>query len=109
MNVLNLNQETLQQLLPRIQKNYPDAIIKRPFIGLETILVPFEDILFTIAKRRTDFVIDFDFCKSHSKVISVAFGTLGMFITKFVFTVRNKRKIEQFGNSFIDIVNSVEE
>lgn len=107
MNVLNLNHESLQQLLPRIQKSYPDAILKKPFIGLETIQVQCENILYVIRKRSTDFVIDFDLSESRSKVTCAMFGALGDFIARIVFKSKNKVKIEQFNKRFIDIVNGI--
>ncbi|MDH7461929.1 hypothetical protein QEG73_11600 [Chitinophagaceae bacterium 26-R-25] len=107
MNVLNLNHESLQQLLPKIQKSYPDAILKRPFVGLETIQVQCENILYVIRKRSTDFVIDFDLSESRSKVMCVVFGALGDFVARLFFKSKNKAKIHQFNSSFIDIVNSV--
>ncbi|MBV4358165.1 hypothetical protein [Pinibacter aurantiacus] len=107
MNILNLNHESLQQILPRIQKSYPDAILKKPFVGLETIQVQYENVLYVIRKRSTDFVIDFDLSESRSKLMCVVFGAVGVFIARFFFKSKHKAKIQQFNNSFIDIVNGI--
>jgi hypothetical protein len=107
MNILNLHQESLQQILPKVQKDYPNATIDKPFVGLETIQVPCENILYIVRKKRTDFVVDFDFSKSNAKAVGFAFGVLGLRFARSIFKLRNRTKINQFNNSFIDIVNGV--
>lgn len=131
MNVPNLNQESLQQILPLIQKTYPNANIKKPWIGPEIIQVPYESFYFIAKRKKTDFKLDFNppviwmvvgmvlGALIFSVLYSVIFGRMiisfggaipaliGFLIVKAIFKSKNKEKIEQFNNNFIDAVNNI--
>ncbi|MDI3320030.1 hypothetical protein QJ048_09625 [Pinibacter sp. MAH-24] len=108
MNVPNPNQETLQDILPRAQELYPDAVIKKPLIGSETLQIADGKILFVIRKRKEDFVVNVDFSKSIGMTIGrVALGAFGSMIAKSILTSKNKARIEMFNNNFADIVAGI--
>ena len=131
MNVPNLNQEILQQLLPEIQKLHPGAFIKKPWIGPEMLRVPYENFHFVATQRKAGFKLDFllptawsvgGFIGSaliFSAIYTMLLGKMtvsvggalpvlvGFLIVKSIFKSRNKEKIEQFNNEFVDIVNGI--
>jgi|GEM_PF-2147217 len=108
MNVPNPNQETLQDILPRVQEIYVDAVIRKPLIGPETIQAPDGKINFVIRKRKDDFVTDVDFSKTIGMTIGrVALGAIGSMIAKSILLSKNKAKIELFNNNFADVVAGI--
>ncbi|MBV4358166.1 hypothetical protein [Pinibacter aurantiacus] len=121
----------MQQLLPEVQKVYSSAVIKKPFIGPERLSVPYENFSFVVSKRKTDFKLDFipptfwmvigmvAAAILFSVILTMIIGRttisvggaipalVGFLIVKLIFRSKNKSKIEQFNNSFIDIVNGI--
>ncbi|MBV4358167.1 hypothetical protein [Pinibacter aurantiacus] len=131
MNVPNLNQKTLLEILPSVQKQYPEAHIKKTFFGAERIQVPYKKIQFSVRNRMsrtTGKVFDLDFQPPMSwMVMGVAFAVilfivysiaLGnsrivisigsailaaivLFVVKAIFKSKNNEEIELFNKHFI--------
>jgi len=128
MNVLNLHQESLQQILPKIQKLYPDAVIKKAFSGEETLQVQHDNFEFAVSRTKTDFQIDCNppiawllgafaaaaviFSFIYSTIFDRALlhfggvipGVIAFFVVKSIFKIANKTKIDQFNRKFIEVV-----
>jgi hypothetical protein len=131
MNVLNLHQESLQQILPKIQKLYPDAVIKKAFSGEEILQVEHDNFEFAVSKTNTDFQVDCNppiayllgafaavaviFSFIYSSVFDRALlhfggiipGVIAFVAVKGLFKLANKKKIEKFNKSFVDILSVV--
>jgi hypothetical protein len=131
MNVFNVHRETLQQILPKIQKLYPDAFIKKVFTGAEVLQVQHDNFEFAVSKTGTDFQVDcnppiawllggfaaaaviFSFiCSSVLDRAVLHFGgvvpgVIAFFMVKGIFKLANKGKIKQFNNNFVEIINGI--
>lgn len=108
MNVPNPNQESLQDILPRVQEIYVDAVIKKPLIGSEMIQAPDGKVIFIVRKKKDSFVTEVDFSKTIGMTISrVALGAIGSMIAKSILLSKNKAKIEMFNNNFADAVAGI--
>lgn len=133
MNVLNRHHQSLQQILPKVQRLYPDAVIRKASTGPELLQVAYDNFHFEVTNTKKDFQIE---CNPPIAWLVVAFaataitfsflysilfdraiigfsgvvpGVLAFFAVKAIFKLRNRTKIEEFKNSFREIVNSERE
>lgn len=124
ITIPNPGNQTLQQLLPRIQEAYPDAKIRKIFLSPEAIFIPQKGYKFVVRERKGNFKIDHTLPVLYaigavlisvvlvSVIMSLIFGqltwgiggalwiVLGIFIMKYVFQVVRKDEFERFKTQF---------
>lgn len=127
--ISNPRAESLQQLLPLIQAQYPAATIKKVFLSPEAIFVPQPGFKFVIRKVKTGLKIDHTLpvlwaigavvisSLIASVLLSLIYGQfafgfggalwiiLGVFLMKIVFRSVRKEQFESFKTSISSLVS----
>jgi hypothetical protein len=129
MKLPNPQQETLQQLLPRIAANYPNARIKKVLWTPEAIFVPHDNFKFVVRRHKQNLKIDHTLPVIYvigaviisvilvSIVMSIIYGrpmlgvggalwiVLGIFTMKYIFQQVKKDEFLQFRNELTSMIS----
>jgi hypothetical protein len=124
IKIPNPRNETLQQLLPRVQEQYPGATIKKVFLSPEAIFIPYNNFKFVVRRKNDVYKIDHTLPVLYaigavvvsmvlvSIVMSLIYGqfvwgiggalwiVLGIVIMKYLFQTIKKDEFEQFKTRF---------
>lgn len=129
IKIPNPRNQTLQELLPRVQEQYPNATIKKIFLSPEAIFIPYHNFKFVVRRKNDLFKIDHTLPALYaigavvlsvifvSIVMSLIYGqfmlgfggalwiVLGIFLMKYLFQTIKKDEFEQFKIKFTTMVN----
>jgi hypothetical protein len=130
MNITNSQTKTLEQIFGDIQRYYPNAKLKKQFLGPQVIMVPYRNFHFLLRNKNGNLKVDFTppalwilggilgsfalFTLIYSilfQQLMISIGgaipiVLGLLVTKEIFRSTHKSEFETFQSEANVLVNT---